>query len=325
MPSLSRRAWLAMTLCTAVTLPALANDFPGKKPITLVVGFPAGGSADMIARTIAEPLGKQLGATIVIDNQAGAAGTIAGQRVLNAAPDGHTLFMASGSEILIAGIFNAAVKYKGSDFTPIGPIGDVPMVLLASPQSGLKSAADLLAKARKDGGGLHYASSGIGTVLHVAGELLNQKAGTKITHVPYRGAAQMTVDLGGGNVELAFLMTPTAIPYIENGKAVPIGVTTATRSRAAPAIPPLADTPALKGYDISAWNGLFGPPKMAPALVARLNQALNDVLRQPEVWQKLQKAGVETQVGTPQALAQRVKAEEARVRALAPASMASSS
>lgn len=320
----TRRAWLAAWLAAAA-FGAHAADYPGKKPITLVVGFPAGGSADMIARTIAEPLAKQLGATIVIDNQAGAAGTIAGQRVINATPDGHTLFMASGSEILIAGMFNPAVRYKGADFTPIGPIGDVPMVLLASPQSGLKSATDLLARARKDGGGLNYASSGVGTVLHVAGELLNQKAGTKITHVPYKGASQMTVDLGGGNIELAFLMTPTAIPYIESGKAVPLGVTTASRSRAAPAIPPLADTPALKGYEISAWNGLFGPPKMAPAIVARLNQALGEVLRQPEVWQKLQKAGVETQVGTPQQLAQRVKAEEARVRAVAPASMGSSS
>jgi tripartite-type tricarboxylate transporter receptor subunit TctC len=227
---------------------------------------------------------------------------------------------------VIAGLFNPAVKYNGeTDFTPIGTVGDMPMVLLASPQSGLKSAADLLARARRDGGGLSYASSGIGTVLHVAGELLNQKAGTRIMHVPYRGAAQMTVDLGGGNIDLAFLMTPTAIAYIDNGKAVPLGLTSATRSRAAPAIPPLADTPALKGYDISAWNGLFGPARMPAPVVARLNQALNDVLREPEVWRKLQQAGVETQGGTPQALAQKVRAEVARVRAVAPASMAGSS
>jgi tripartite-type tricarboxylate transporter receptor subunit TctC len=325
--SSSRRRVAAAVASLLVAPIALAGaDYPGKRPITLVVGFPAGGSADMIARTIADPLAKKLGATIVVENLAGAGGTLAGQKVVKAAPDGHTLFMASGSEIVIAGLFNPAVRYRGeTDFTPIGTIGDVPMVLLASPQSGLKSAADLLARARQnDAGGLHYASSGVGTVLHVAGELLNQKAGTQITHVPYRGAAQMTVDLGGGNVELAFLMTPTAIPYIENGKAVPIGVTTAARSRAAPSIPPLADTPALRGYDIGAWNGLFGPAKMPPALVARLNQALNDVLREPEVWQKLQKAGVETQGGTPQALAQKVAAEVKRVRSVAPASMASS-
>lgn len=321
----SRRALLG-ALAGLAAAPAMAADFPGNKPITLVVGFPAGGSADMIARTIAEPLAKKLGATIVVENVAGAGGTLAGQRVVKAAPDGHTLFMASGSEIVIAGLFNPAVKYNGeTDFTPIGTVGDMPMVLLASPQSGLKSAADLLARAKRDGGGLSYASSGIGTVLHVAGELLNQKAGTRIMHVPYRGAAQMTVDLGGGNVDLAFLMTPTAIAYIDNGKAVPLGLTSATRSRAAPAIPPLADTPALKGYDISAWNGLFGPARMPAPIVARLNQALNDVLREPEVWRKLQQAGVETQGGTPQALAQKVRAEVARVRAVAPASMAGSS
>jgi tripartite-type tricarboxylate transporter receptor subunit TctC len=322
----SRRTCLAVALTALVATPASAADFPGTKPITLVVGFPAGGSADMIARTIADPLAKKLGATIVVENVAGAGGTLAGQKVIKAAPDGHTLFMASGSEIVIAALFNPAVKYNGeTDFTPIGAIGDVPMVLLASPQSGLKTPADLLARAKKDGGGLNYASSGVGTILHVAGELLNQKAGTRISHVPYRGAAQMTVDLGGGNIELAFLMTPTAIPYIENGKAVPIGLTSATRSRAAPGIAPLADTPALKGYDISAWNGLFGPAKMPPALVARINQALNDVLRDPAVWQKLQKAGVETQGGAPSVLAQKVRAEVVRVRAVAPASMGSSS
>jgi tripartite-type tricarboxylate transporter receptor subunit TctC len=326
MPITTRRCLLAALACLIAAPAVAADDFPGKRPITLVVGFPAGGSADMIARTLADPLAKKLGATIVIENLAGAGGTLAGQKVVKAAADGHTLFMASGSEIVIAALFNPAVKYDGqTDFTPIGAIGDVPMVLLASPQSGLKSAADVLARAKRDGGGLNYASSGIGTVLHVAGELLNQKAGTQIAHVPYRGAAQMTVDLGGGNIELAFLMTPTAIPYIESGKAVPIGVTTAMRSRAAPAIPPLADTPALKGYDISAWNGLFGPAKMPPALVARLNQALNEVLREPEVWQKLAKAGVETRGSTPQALARTVSDEVRRVRAVAPASMKSSS
>lgn len=319
---LTRRATLCATLAAtaAFAAPALAQaTFPNGRPITLVVGFPAGGSADMIARTIAEPLGKRLGAPVVIENISGAGGTIAGQKVVNAVPDGHTLFMASGSEIVIAGLFNPAIRYQGErDFTAIG---DVPLVLVASPASGLKSMQDLLARARKDTGALSYASSGVGTVLHVAGEMLNQKAGTQITHVPYRGAAQMAVDIAGGNLELAFFMTPTAIPHIESGKMVPLGVTTATRSRAAPQIAPLADAPGLKGFDISLWNGLFGPAKMPAPVVAKVNQALNEVLREPGVWQKLQKAGVETQGGTPQALAQRVRDEVVRVKAVAPPSM----
>jgi tripartite-type tricarboxylate transporter receptor subunit TctC len=323
---LTRRATLcaalAATAAFATSAQAQAQAFPGNRPITLVVGFPAGGSADMIARTLAEPLGKRLGTPVVIENISGAGGTIAGQKVVNAKPDGHTLFMASGSEIVIAGLFNPAVRYQGeSDFTPIGAIGDVPLVLVASPASGLKSMQDLLARARKDGGGLSYASSGVGTVLHVAGEMLNQKAGTQITHVPYRGAAQMAVDIAGGNLELAFFMTPTAIPHIEAGKMMPLGLTTATRSRAAPQIAPLADAPGLKGFDISLWNGLFGPAKMPAPVVARVNQALNEVLREPAVWQKLQKAGVETQGGTPQALAQRVRDEVVRVKSVAPTSM----
>ncbi|MGH8846877.1 MAG: Bug family tripartite tricarboxylate transporter substrate binding protein, partial [Polaromonas sp.] len=217
---------------------AWAQAWPTARPITMVVGFPAGGSADMIARTIAEPLGKRLGTPVVIENVSGAGGTIAGQKVANAAPDGYTLFMASGSEVSIARLFNPAVKYNGeTDFTHIGLVGDVPMVLVASPKAGLKTAPEALLKAQREPGALSYASSGVGTVLHVAGELLNQKAGTKITHVPYRGAAQMAVDVAGGNIELAFFMTPTALPHIESGKMVALGVTTQSRSRAAPQIP----------------------------------------------------------------------------------------
>ncbi len=292
----------------------------------MVVGFPAGGSADMIARTIAEPLAKRLGTPVVIENVSGAGGTIAGQKVVNAAADGYTLFMASGSEISIARLFNPAVRYNGEiDFTPIGLVGDVPMVLVASPKSNLKSAPEALLKAQREPGSLSYASSGIGTVLHVAGELLNQKARTKITHVPYRGASQMAIDVAGGTIELAFFMTPTALPYVESGKMVALGVTTQSRTRAAPNIPSLSETPALKGYDISLWNGLFGPAKMPPAITARLNRELNEVLREPAVWQKLQKAGVETQGSTPQVLSQRIRDEVKRVQGIAPAQMKSSS
>ena len=182
---LTRRAALgaAAALACALALPAVAQDWPGKRPITLVVGFPAGGSADLIARTVAEPLAHKLGTSIVVENVSGAAGTIAGQRVVNAAPDGYTLFMASGSEIAIASLFNPAIKYRGEkDFTPIGMVGETPMVLVASPASGLKSLQDVLDRQRKDPNALSYASSGIGTVLHVAGGLLNAKAGTGITH-----------------------------------------------------------------------------------------------------------------------------------------------
>ena len=322
------RACALATVTVVPVLPGLshAQAWPTARPITMVVGFPAGGSADMIARTIAEPQGKRLGTPVVIENVSGAGGTIAGQKVANAAADGYTLFMASGSEVSIARLFNPAVKYNGeTDFTHIGLVGDVPLVLVASPKSGLKSAPDALLKARREPGTLSYASSGVGTVLHVAGELLNQKAGTKITHVPYRGAAQMAVDVAGGNIELAYFMTPTALPHIEAGKMVAIGVTTQSRSRAAPQIPSLSETPALKGYDISLWNGLFGPAKMPPAITARLNKELNEVLREPAVWQKLQKAGVETQGSTPQALTQRIRDEVKRVQSIAPAAMKASS
>lgn len=332
LPSKRQLLVRACALTAAAALPALgsglaqAQEWPGRKPITLVVGFPAGGSADIIARTVAEPLAHKLGTSIIVENVSGAAGTIAGQRVVNAAPDGYTLFMASGSEVAIAGLFNPAIKYNGEkDFTAIGLIGEVPMVLVASKASGLKSLQDVLDRQRKDPNALSYASSGVGTVLHVAGELLNAKAGTHITHVPYRGAAQMIVDLGGGNLDMGFLMTPSAMPQIETGTMVALGVTTKGRSRVAPQIPSLSENPALRGYDVSVWNGIFGPARMPAAVVSRINTALNEVLREPAVWQKLQKAGVETQGGTPQALAQRVRDEIARVKTIAPTTMKASS
>lgn len=189
------------------------------------------------------------------------------------------------------------------------------------PKAGLKTVPDALLKAQREPGSLSYASSGIGTVLHVAGEPLNQKAGIKITHVPYRCAAQMAIDVAGGNIELAFFMTPTAWPHIEASKMVALGATTRSRSRATPQIPSLSETPALKDFDISLWNSLFGPAKMPPAMTARLNNELNElneVLREPVVWQKLQKAGVETQGSTPQALMQRIRDKVKRVQSIAP-------
>lgn len=329
LPSKRQLLARACALTAAAALPALgsgaaqAQEWPGRKPITLVVGFPAGGSADMIARTIAEPLGRKLGTTMVVENIGGAAGTIAGQKVVNAAPDGYTLMMASSSEITLARMFNPAIKYNGeTDLTAIGLIGVMPMLLVASPKAGFKTVEDVLAKARREPGSVTYASSGIGTALHVAGELLNQKAGTRIRHVPYRGAAQMTVDIAAGTVDLGFLMPPSALSQAESGKLQMVGVTSLGRLRVAPQIPPLADAPSLKGFEITVWNGLFGPAKLPAQITARLNKALGEVLQEPEVWQKLQKAGVNAQGESPQAFSRRIREDAQRVRGVAGSAMA---
>jgi tripartite-type tricarboxylate transporter receptor subunit TctC len=313
----------ATSLCAAL---AHAQVWPAGKAITLLVGYTPGGSVDMVARTIAEPLGRRLGTPIVIENVGGAGGTIGAQKVVNAAPDGFTLLLGSGSEVSIARLFNSAVKYNGeTDLAPIGLIGTTPMVFVAGPKAGVKTIDEALARSRREPNTLAFASSGIGTPLHVSGELINMMAGTSFRHVPYRGAAQMVQDVLGGNVDFGVFVLTSALAHIESGKMLPLGLTTAARSRAAPQIAALGEHPRLKGYDMNVWFGLFGPAKLAPAMVARLNKELADVLREQEVWQKLQKAGISNDGGSPQALASFVKTETVRVRAIVTKAVASGS
>ena len=316
----SRR--LLMTTLVAATLSGLAGlaqaqAWPTAKAITLAVGYPAGGSVDLVARIIAEPLGKRLGAQIIVDNVGGAGGTIGAQKVVHAAPDGYTLLLGSGSEVSIARIYNSAVKYNGeTDLTPIGLIGSTPMVFVAGPKTGVKTMEEALALAKRNPGKLNFASSGVGTPLHVAGELINLKAGTTFRHVPYRGAPQMVQDVLGSNIEFGVFVLSSAMPHIESGKMVALAVTTPQRSRAAPQIPALSEFARLKDYNMNVWFGLFGPAKLPADMTARLNRELAEVLRDPAVWQKLQKAGISNEGGTPQALGGFIKAETLRVRSV---------
>jgi len=315
-----RRRTLFTCLALATCIPvaqAQAQAWPAAKAITLVVGYPPGGSVDLVARTIAEPLGKRLGAQIIVENIGGAGGTIGAQKVVNAAPDGYTLLLGSGSEVSIARIYNAAIKYNGeTDLTGIGLIGVTPMVFVAGPKAGVKTMDEALALAKRNPGKFNFASSGIGTPLHVAGELINLKAGTSLKHVPYRGAAQMVQDVLGSNIEFAVFVLSSALPHIESGRMTALALTTAERSRVAPQIPPMAEFAKLKDYNMNVWFGLFGPARLPAPMTARLNKELNEVLRDPAVWQKLQKAGISNEGGTPQALASFIKAETLRVRSV---------
>lgn len=325
----TRRAAIRWAVAAAGLLPlsaALAQAWPAGKPVTLVVGYPAGGSVDLVARTIAEPLAKRLGTPVVVENVGGAGGTIGAQKVVNAAPDGYTLLLGSGSEVSIARLFNTAVKYNGeTDLTHIGLIGITPMVFVAGPKVGVKTMDEALAKAKREPNRLSFASSGVGTPLHVSGELINLLSGTTFRHVPYRGAGQQLQDLMGGQIEFSVSVLSSAMPHIESGRIVALGVTTPNRSRVAPQIPALGEHPRLKGYDMNVWFGLFGPAKLPAPMTARLNRELNEILREQDVWQKLQKAGITNDGGTPQALSAFIKAETQRVRGVVNKAVASGS
>lgn len=317
-PTLSRRRFaLSMTAATLVPLSAFAQAWPTARPISLLAGYPPGGSVDLVARILSEPLSKHLGTPVIVENLAGAGGTIAAQKVVNATADGSTLLLGSGSEVSIARLFNTAVKYNGeTDLAPIGIIGVTPMVFVASPSAGVKTFDEALAKCKREPNRLSFASSGVGTPLHIAGELINLKAGSTFRHVPYRGAAPMIQDVIGGNVDFAVFVLSSALPYIQSGKMVALGVTTPKRASALPQVPALAEHPKLKGYDMNVWFGLFGPAKLPPAMVARLNKELNAIVREPAVWQQLAQAGISNDGGTPQQLAAFVHAETQRVRSV---------
>ena len=314
--SVCRRALLCLALASCMTT-ALAQTWPQAKAITLIVGYPAGGSVDLVARVIAEPLGKRLGGQVIVENVGGAGGTIGAQKVVSAKPDGYTLLLGSGSEVSIARIYNVAVKYDGeTDLTGIGLIGVTPMVFVAGPKANVKTMHEAIALAKSNPGKLNFASSGIGTPLHVAGELINLKADISIKHVPYRGAAQMVQDVLGNNIEFGMFVLSSALPHIESGKMMPLAVTTPERSRAAPQIPAKSEIAKMKDYNMNVWFGLFAPAKLPAPMAAKLNKKLGEVLRDPAVWQKLQKAGISNEGGSPQALASFIKAETVRVRSV---------
>lgn len=311
------RAATAATLCLSTFAGgAFAATWPAK-PITLVVGYTAGGSVDLVARTIAPELGKRLGQSVVIENLGGAGGTIGASKVVKAEADGYTLLMGSGSEVSIARLTNPAVRYDGEkDLAPVTFVGTQPMVLVGKTSLPAKNADELIALARAQPGKLAYASSGVGTPLNLAGELIKQQGKVNITHVPYKGASAMATDLLGGQIDLAVMVLSSALPHIQAGRVKAYGVTEGKRSSVAPNVPALAETPALKGVDMGVWFGLMGPAGTPRPVIDRLNTEMQAVLAMPDVKKKLAEAGVEVAPGNPAQFGSFIKRETGRYRTI---------
>jgi len=279
---------LALALCgLAAQAPALADTYPSK-PITLVVGYPPGGSTDLTGRALGVELSHRLGVPVIIDNIGGAGGAIGAQKVANAAPDGYTLLAGANNEIAINRLVNASVRYEPKDFTPIGLIASQPLVLVAAPGAGVKNTGEFIALLKKNPGKYSYGSSGVGTSLHLAGEMVKQQGGVAMTHVPYRGVAPLTNDLLGGNIDFGVFVLSSALPYIRSGKMVALGTTEAKRSAITPDLPALGETPALQRMDIGVWFALMGPAKLPEPVVARLRKALDETLQSPDFRKKME-------------------------------------
>lgn len=304
-------------LCCALMFSGVATaqaqaDWPAR-PITIIVPFTPGGSTDAIARLVAQKLGEKLNKSVVVENIGGGGGTIGTAKAGQAAPDGYTLVLGVDSPIAIARLINpAAVKYKSQDFSPIGLISTAPMVLMARPDLPANNITELLALARAEPGKLTYATSGIGTVLHLAMETIKQQGKVDLLHVPYRGGSQVMTDLMGGQIDLAMLASGSAIPPILGKKVKGIVITDDKRLQALPDVPALAETPEFKGFKMIAWTGLFAPAGTPPAILTRLNHELNEVLQSADVQTQLAQQGVIPGTGSAEEFGAFVKSEETR-------------
>lgn len=276
-----------------VAAPALADASYPNKPVTIVVGYPAGGSTDLVGRLVANEIEKHLGQTVVVENLGGAGGAIGAQKVANAKPDGYTLLVGANNELAIANLVNKAVKYKISDFTPIGMVASQPMVLVASQKSGVKNTREFidLVKAKPDA--TSYGSSGVGTALHLAGEMMKDQGKIKMQHVPYRGVPALTNDVLGNNIEFGVFVLSSGLPLIKSGKVVALGTTEAKRYPATPDIPALAEQPEFKNVNINSWFSLMGPAHMPAPVVAKIKAALDKTMAAPEFRKKMEDAGAQ--------------------------------
>ncbi|MDH0776244.1 MULTISPECIES: Bug family tripartite tricarboxylate transporter substrate binding protein [Delftia] len=289
---LSRRSLLGAAALGLVLPAAAQGSFPAK-PLKLVVGYPAGGSVDLAARVVGDGLAARLRGTVVVDNVGGAAGAIAAQRVASAPADGYTLLVGASNELVATRIVNPAQRYDGRrDFTPLGLVATSPLILAARPGLGVKTLAELLELAKRQPGKLSYGSSGVGSTLHFAGELLNQRAGISIAHVPYRGVAPLTSDLAGGSLDLAVLSPTAAQPFLQSGRIVPLAVTSAQRLSALPQVPAMAELAPLRGYELVGWFALMAPRALPADTAQRITAALQEALAEPAVRKRLEDAGM---------------------------------
>lgn len=288
--------------------------WPGAKPITVIVPFTAGGSVDATARLVGQKLGERLKQTVVVENVPGAGGTIGISKAVQAAPDGYTLVLGADSPIAIAGLVNpVSVRYDAlKDLAPIGLVTTAPLVLVARPGLAASTLPEVLALARAQPGKLSYGTSGVGTVLHLAMEMIKERAKVDIVHVPYRGGAQIVTDVVGNQLDLAMLVSISAIPNVASKRMKGIAVTDDKRLAALPDVPTVAEAPGMKGYDLVAWTGLFAPARTPAAVVERLQRELNEVLASDEVRSKLGEQGAVPGSGSGASFAAFVEREQGR-------------
>lgn len=308
------RTPLAAT-CAALLVLATGNvaaeEYP-VRPVRLIIGFPPGGATDLVARVIGPKLGETLKQQIVIDNRAGANGTIGAELAANATPDGYNLHLGTLGALVISPTITKVPYDPIKDFSTISMAVQLQNMFLVHPTVAAKSIPDLIKLAKQKPGSLNYASSGLGSPGHLAGELFKSMAKVDMVHIPYKGGGPALSDLLGGQVPIFVAVISTGVPPVKAGRAVALAVTGAKRSTALPDVPTVAETPGLKGYEASNWYGMVAPAGTPQAIISRLHKDLTAVLQSPDIRDALLMRGIDTQSSTPDEFTAYIKSESAK-------------
>jgi len=266
-----------------------ARDYPNRA-IKLIVPFPAGGATDIVSRAVAQQLSTELGQSVVVENKAGAAGVIGSEAAARSPADGYTLVLTTSSTHTIGPLLNKNIPYSTTkDFTPIIYLASSPQVVIVPLSSPAKTMQELIDMIRKNPGKMNFGSAGTGGIPHLSSERFLAMTGLKMTHVPYKGTALAMPDLMAGRLDMMFDSIASALPHIKDGKVRALAVTSPERTPVAPDLPPLSET--VPGYESLTWFGVFGPANLSPEIVGKLNQALNNILKNPALKEQLAKNG----------------------------------
>jgi tripartite-type tricarboxylate transporter receptor subunit TctC len=306
MPRISRRHLLALATAAAVPAarsqqaqqPAAATS-GAAQPLRLIVPFTPGTGIDLIARTVGPRLGERLGRPVVVDNRAGASGNIGTEAVVRSAPNGNTLLVSVNTLVMNRSLYPKLPFDPVKDLMPVSLTSWGQLILVTHPNSGWRTAGDLVQAAKARPGAINYASPGVGTPHHLSMELFKATNHIFVTHVPYRGTAPAVTDLLGGQVELAFLPIHVALPHVKAGKLVALGIGSEKRHALLPQVPTLDEAHAGK-VNVDMWYGVFAPPGTAPDFVARINRELKDILALPEVRTAFETQGMDPAASTPE-------------------------
>jgi tripartite-type tricarboxylate transporter receptor subunit TctC len=301
------RLLLAAIAFVIIAPPALAQGYP-TRPVRVIVPFTAGSATDILARTYGQKLTEMWGQPVVIENRPGAGGTIGANVVAKSPPDGYTLLVHSAAQAYNPSIYSALPYDTVKDFIDVAALGGQPNVLVVAPSSGIKSVADLIARAKAKPGELNFASAGTGSGTHINGEKFKLAAGIDVLHVPYKGTPEALTDTIAGRVTYYFSPISAALPYVREGKLVALGVSTARRSSVLPDVPTIAEA-GLTGFDYTLWVGLFAPTGTPPDIVDKMARDVRAISQVPEIKERMAALGAEAMPLSPAEFARFVQSE----------------